>query len=206
MDPFALPGEADSPHYRGIDHGTSKPTCCLFAVYDRPYIYVYDEYYIEGAPVYHNVAAIKAKYPDRVFWATWIDHRTNAKDQSGFTGLHSIRSQYQEGGISCELAYQDVPGGLNRLKELLRVDPELVNPFTGQMGSPRLFINSSRCHNLRRSITSAQYDTRSWYKNEAPQDRIKRIDVDPLDALRYLTTGILVTSIKRYKGSWEIKH
>lgn len=91
-----------------------------------------------------------------------IDPSTEAKTLQhktpwGQWELSSVIDEYSRHGISCQPAYRSEIGvGLGVIKTLLRVDPSHKNPFTGQMGSPRLFVSQKNCPELWREIRDLQ--------------------------------------------------
>lgn len=57
--------------------------------------------------------------------------------------LVSTRELYAEQGIHCIPAWNVLEAGIERVKQLLHVDPNHIHPITGQMGAPRLYVLSS---------------------------------------------------------------
>jgi len=115
-----------------------------------------------------------------------IDPSTEAKTLQhktpwGQWELSSVIDEYSRHGISCQPAYRSEIGvGLGVIKTLLRTDPAHKNPFTGKMGSPRLFISQKLCPELWR-------ETRDLQKIRQPNGTWQFIGSDhALDNLRYM--------------------
>src|SRR5262249_31740885 len=97
------------------------------------------------------IKALKLKYgkPDYEL----IDPSTEAKtlqnshfDKPAPVGLYSVQDAYARENLHFISAHRtSISVGIDRLKELLKVDPEHRNPFTQALGSPRLFIARARC-------------------------------------------------------------
>lgn len=156
--------------YRALDHGTKNPTACLwFAVDAEGFIYVFREYYTRDRTIYENVRGIveasgnelvkrgsmkdprigmelerfEERMEKEVVFKTVLDSRSYAQTEMGreigwlynAAGLHVVAASGKHDN-------QRIP----MTKELLRINPELRNPFTGKMGSPRMFWFSDLKH------------------------------------------------------------
>jgi hypothetical protein len=171
IDPF----EIDNKYtlFRAVDHGTRNPTACLwFAVDQRGFIYCYREYYSVGKTIGENVSNIIEfsgnrreklsmefseaiggleiprfeEVPDRESFAkTVLDSRSfsTMDPQSGRpTGW-----VYKACGLLCRKASGKTDEyRIPLVKELLRINPDLQNPITGEMGSPRMFFFNNLVH------------------------------------------------------------
>ena len=152
--------------YRGVDHGTRNPTACLWAAVDRNgFIFVYREYYSVGKTISQNVRNIVELSGNKLeslelptmedtgyelprfeeivgkeaFAKTVLDSRSfsTMDPQSGRpTGW-----VYRACGLMCQKASgKHDEFRIPLVKELLRVNPDLVHPITGEQGSPRMFF------------------------------------------------------------------
>ena len=78
--------------------------------------------------------------------------------------------------------------GLNKVGELIKVDPDLINPFTGKKGSPRLFIDVDQCPDLIDEIMTYEFgDVELW--DDVPVSSTTKTKKTPdhaADTLRYL--------------------
>jgi hypothetical protein len=161
------------------DHGRKNPTVWLWGAVDFDgNLFIFDEHYLAGAePSVHAEAMkrIRSRYGLEDVARTVIDPSIEETDLD----------LYWDRGIHAEKANNDVIGGINKVAEYLSVDPDRTNPFTGEKGSPRLFI-SRNCVNLIREMHEYQWKVlrnRSAALNEPEQPR-KFNDHAP-DALRY---------------------
>lgn len=95
--------------------------------------------------------------------------------------LMSIQKEFRLAGLTTVAAHRaHIEMGLNLLKEMLKVDPLRRHPFTGKMGSPRLFISKRRCPNAWKQMKELQKIV------DLDTGKIKYIGVDDaLDTVRY---------------------
>lgn len=114
-----------------------------------------DEYSEEGRLISEHTADVLAlfkRYGNQAY--TLMDLPVNNISQKD---LLSIQDAFRRAGLRTSAAHRaHIEMGLNLLKEYLKVDPELEHPFTGEMGSPRLFISRARCPNLWRQMAQLQ--------------------------------------------------
>lgn len=125
----------------GLDPGLNNPTgIMLCARLPSGDIYWYHEWQqkehlvSQEARVLHDMLGTQHKF--RV-----IDHSCVNRNKA--TGL-SLLDEYNRHGLTFMPSDKDVVAGLNRMKEYMAFDPEKINPFTSQKGSPRWFV-SDRC-------------------------------------------------------------
>lgn len=86
-----------------------------------------------------------------------IDPSTEAKTLQNAHEMFSVQDAYRREGLSFTSAHRASIGvGIDLLKELMKVQPERINPFSQKRGSPRLFISRSRCPNLWRELKALQ--------------------------------------------------
>jgi len=170
-----------------IDHGMVNPTAVLWGAIDYDgNVYIYNEYYNPGIVSTHvkNILEITGDQLDDIsFWL--IDPSTVAKTREKDGMPWSILEEYEDGGIWATPANNQILGGINRVKEFMRVDPKRRNPITGELGSPKLFIFSN-CVNLINEVPPYQ-----WRKMRSvlPRNTLERpVDYNDhaLDALRYM--------------------
>lgn len=166
------------------DHGRKNPTCWLWLAQDFDgNVFVFDEHYEAGRPPsYHagEMKKVRARYGLEDVAQTEIDPSIEDSDLD----------EYWDNGIRATKANNDVIGGINRVSQLFQVDPDHVNPFTGEKGAPRLYVTRN-CVNLIREIHEYQWKVmrnRSAAVNEPEQPR-KFNDHAP-DALKYGVLGL----------------
>lgn len=140
--------------YRILDHGGSSPTCCAWVAVDKDgnVIFVY-EYYEPNKLISEHRKAI---YERTVVGADkMLPITMNIADPSIFAPSmqkheikYSVADEYMDTtglydpktSIVWTKGNNDEMGTRDRISEYLLVDPERINPFTRQKGSPRLFF------------------------------------------------------------------
>jgi len=196
--PWEMPPD-DCTLYRGIDHGGSvDPTVCLcIAVDPCGNVVVYREIY-NVATVPENVPLIiracgntskpiepyrndktgltfprfEEVFTREGFWKTAMDSRSFSY-REGNTGI-PYGELYRMNGIRniVQASGKETEHWLPIVHALMLPDKNRINPFTGEQGSPRLFV-SSRCINLRREIGGWGYRTvyrKDGTSREVPAD------------------------------------
>lgn len=96
--------------------------------------------------------------------------------------LFSIQRAFQLAGLDTVQAHRaNIAIGLDLLKQMLKVDPNRVHPFTQELGSPRLFISRRRCPKLWKQMSELQreIDTETGAVKYIGED-------DNLDPARYI--------------------
>lgn len=157
IDDFDIPPEW--PRYRGMDHGWTNPTACLWIAVDPlGNHYLYREYYKRCAVPQTNAAAILAVSGPEEAMTSWtvIDPATRQTQTAGGSAQRII-DQYRESGMAgLRLGDNDVRSSIARLKAMLQPSAENIFPrfhkYVGQGGAPRTFIFRS----LRHLISEAQ--------------------------------------------------
>jgi hypothetical protein len=212
ITPFEIPREW--PRWRSMDHGNRGPTTCLFWTVDPDGIrIIYDCYYKENIsaqihagnivkqsgnelryigqeeieagtfmPVYEEVETAAGG----TFIATVLDGRCYAK-KSG-VGV-DIGALYRKGGLNCQPASGlDFHKSRAFVDDLLRIDTEKKNPYTGAKGCPGvLFFDVPNMQVVFDEIDHYVYE-RGWSETEdkVPVSLPKRkIPDHAMDALRY---------------------
>jgi len=96
--------------------------------------------------------------------------------------LFSIQDAFRRAGLHTIQAHRaNIAIGLDLLKQMLKVDPNRVHPFTSEIGSPRLFISRTRCPELWKQMSELQQTV------DADTGKVKYIgEDDNLDPLRYI--------------------
>ena len=139
VDPFRVP--AEWPKFRGIDHGFTNPTACLWMAADfTGNLFVYRNYYQRQSIPSENVKAINDLTGNEMIDWTVIDPSVKQTESSG----ERIVDQYRKAGLICQYGDNDVKASISRIRGLLHKDE--AHPFPAQhhlsreMGSPKLFI------------------------------------------------------------------
>ncbi len=184
-----------------IDHGMVNPTAALWGAIDFDgNVFIYDEYYQPGI-VSEHAKTILAKTGDDLdkisFWL--IDPSTRAKTREKDGMPWSILEEYEDNGIWATPANNELLGGINRVREFMRVDPLRKNPITSMNGSPKLFITSN-CVNLISEISKYQWKKlRGMVTKNAPEQP-RGVDDHAVDALRYMIMSRFPAPVKKAGG------
>lgn len=164
--PFPIP--PNWRRVRGIDHGRTAPTACLWGALDQDgNLFIYREYYMAGLDADVNAQNIHNLSIGEKYWFTVIDSATFAKTGSGET-IHEI---YARNGVTAEPAPKNRLAGWALLHEYLRPDP-----ITEQ---PRLKFFTT-CLNSIRSIPSLVHDQHN------PEDLDSNGDDHVADGISYI--------------------
>lgn len=164
VEPFPIP--EDARRYNGADFGLVLPTCVLDAfVADDGTVYVYREYYEPNGESYEwHAEQYIATLEGEEFEAGWGDPAGK-----------EARAAFGEAGVLLSGADNEVKGGIDRVKNLLRLQGD---------GRPRLRVFKGRCPNLEREIAGYSWDPKR--RDEAPL----KVNDHAMDALRYLVVGV----------------
>lgn len=162
-DDFDIP--AEWPRWRADDYGLVNPTCSLWgATGDDDTLYLYREYYVPNGESYpwhaERVAALQGNESVHAAW--------------GDPAALEARVAFNDAGLETYKANNDVKGGIDRIKDRLRLRGD---------NRPRLKVFRC-CENLLRELPAYAWDQRR--RDEAP---IKKDD-HSIDALRYMVVGI----------------
>lgn len=103
--------------------------------------------------------------------------RTNVRSDDN--RLQSIREMYQEQGLDTVPAWNSLEAGIERVKQLIHVDPNHTHPLTGVLGAPRLYVLES----CRNTIDEFQ----SWQRKLQSNGSIEYKGPDhAIDNVRYI--------------------
>ena len=181
IEPFEIPPEW--PRWRAIDHGRRDPTCCLWIAQDpEGNHYVYDCLYQAGL-IAHNAEEILKRSYGETYEDTLLDpsvfHLTSERAGSYI----SDADLYEEAGLPVSRADNDM-SGIERIGQLMLIDPGRKHPILNKFGSPRLFFFRVLAHELIEEIERLK-----WKEGAAKQ--LKRLSAmtrgadHAVDALRY---------------------
>ena len=131
--------------YRVFDHGVTAPSCCLWFVAWKDFHFCYREYYEPDRLISEHREAITALSEGESYVASFADPSIFKKTNEKFGGRWSVADDYSNPRMKAPPIHF-VPADNNELltrgavNELLAFDPDLINPITGESGSPRLFF------------------------------------------------------------------
>ena len=186
----AMPTLSGMKIYGSLDPAPATITAKIDIAIDYDFNhYVFWEYYRSERMLADHCRDIV----DRIAWYmsnghqyeyTLIDpssaQRTNVKSDDN--RLQSIREMYQEQGLSTVPAWNSLESGIERVKQLIHVDPHHAHPLTGVLGAPRLYV-LDYCRN---TIDEFQ----SWQRQLESNGTIKYKGADhAIDNVRYIVNS-----------------
>lgn len=143
-------------------------------------IYFFDEYGERNKTVQAHSAAITQMLTDNGPQDyTLMDLPVNNINQDN---LFSIQHAFRLAGLETIQAHRaNIAIGLDLIKQMLAVDPNRIHPFTGELGSPRIFISRRRCPKLWKQMAELQREI------DMESGKVKYIgEDDNLDPARYI--------------------
>lgn len=169
----------------GIDHGMMNPTAALWAAIDYDgNVYIYDEYYQPGIVSEHAKTILEKSYGQEIsYWL--IDPSTQAKTREKEGMPWSILEEYEDQGIFAVPANNEKLGGINRVREFLRIDLKRKNPKTGTFGAPKLYIFAN-CVNLIDELPQYQWKRMRGLSARNAPEVPRDFNDHACDALRYI--------------------
>lgn len=183
-----------------FDYGLSAPTCMLLIASCSGNVhFVFHEYYKRSSPGHTITIAEHAsnlkkimqncRYPVRGVYADPSIFHESTRDRKIATT--NVAQEYRECGIYMTKADNNEASSIANLQELFHFNPDIKNPMTGLMGSPRLFI-SSRCPNLIEQIQTQRHaEVRNPLSGEKEftEERAEGIPDHAYDPLRYFANS-----------------
>jgi hypothetical protein len=169
------------PHwkiYESIDHGIKNPTAVgWWGVDEFGNRFLLDEHYEgDGKPVKYHAEVIKAKRAQfkQPIALTYLDSACWATNQTRGDNVYSTVDEYNSYDIFPIKGQKDWDSGYSRICDGLRIDPSHVNPFTGEQGSPHIFV-ASHCTNFIKEAIGYR-----WKKNRITTQMRNEPD-EPMD-------------------------
>lgn len=205
LDLFLIRGSL----YRIMDHGSSAPTCCIWAAVYEKWILIYKEYYRADARISEHREAIHelsryAGFAEK-YSANLADPDIFKKKSEKAGALYSVADEYTDVSgaltdippIHWEPADNNEFMTRNRIDELLLPRMNIAHPVTGEYPAPSLyFLKKSEAfpfgvvHALAQ--TKAQKREQLSVVNGKPifsEERDKNIVDHAYDTVRYLVGG-----------------
>jgi len=195
---------------RILDHGATSPTCCLWFASYKGFYFCYQEYYLADSIIsIHRKNIIDLGFdPVSNSWDSYqvsiADPSIFRKEGEKYGGFWTVADEYIDSALDSPSIFW-TPGDKNefatrnRINELLRFNPDLVNPITGKQGSPKLFFiqrtneNPNGCYHAIRQIKAQKkllLDTING-KNVYSDDRDDKIADHAYDCIRYFCANHL---------------
>lgn len=143
-------------------------------------LFFFDEYHERNKTVIEHSAQITGKLnshgPQDY---TLMDLPVNNINQAN---LFSIQDAFRRAGLHTIQAHRaNIAIGLDLLKTFLKIDPQRFNPFTNELGSPRIFISKRKCPHLWKQMAELQTEI------DAETGKVSYIgEDDNLDPCRYI--------------------
>ncbi len=193
--------------YGGMDYALNSPSCFLLGAHLAGDILVilWEVYIIDllsefkrqiDAKLSPNEAfALGATYADPTIWgktqqpampATFQQLSKRVRKKKKWSIADMMKKDPHS--LYVTRANNDRLFGLNKVGELLKVDPDLINPFTGERGSPRLFLNVDGVPNLIDEIATYEFADVEL-QDEVPVSGTTKTKKTPdhgADTMRYL--------------------
>lgn len=216
--------------HRSYDHGDYAPSCMLWWVVDPEGNHIcYREYYQGNVLISRHRRAIhdiqararEAYMEPSQFQTSLADPAIFNKTMQSKGGRYSVSDEYEdvtydrETAIFFDRADNDEFGTRNLINELLKVDPKHPNPFTGEMGAPRLYFiqrTVSYPHGCVKAVMQLESQRREkvgTYLGEPvfSDDRDESIEDHAYDPVRYHVAGRLsafeAKTPKRLAGTFK---
>lgn len=186
--------------YGGFDHGDSGVTCYEQSGVDSAdNIFFFDEYYRDNRLVSDHaidILAVKSRYehpiggiPARHQEFIIADPSIFHKSQHTSIELQSIAYLYGEHGLLMIPGWNAMEMSIERIKEHLHPLRQHRHPFTGQFGSPSLFISKKRCPQLWKQVRGWKRKRIEPYSSHLPSHmQYKGVD-HALDPCRYIVNS-----------------
>ena len=175
----------------GLDPGMTNPTAWVhgarFGNGKHQGIYLYAGHQQSGKLVVDHAARLLSEVTP-MHQQFWIDH--DATKSSHLTG-GSVLETYRLHGLPFQWAPRDWQARINRVREYMRFNPELVHPVTGKKGCPGLLMSDRlmECFDALQQYRKEEQKTNRGSSN-VPERARKYNDHYP-DAVGYLVVGMM---------------
>ena len=178
------------------DLGITVPSCYLYALVDsQQNVYITDGFYEAPFDLEQQVKRMKAIRGDD------NDEEINAdpsifRKNSIVMGVPIAPAQlFAARGIRMRRAPNERMSGIVNVMQYLRLQKSLVNPFTGQLGAPKLYFSD------KLSFLHDEFNTYRWRRDRTDASTDVTVDKDDhaMDALRYMLGGQVTPGRRRSK-------
>lgn len=191
---------------RVLDHGASSPTCCTWWAALKGIHICFQEYYQPDRLISFHRQRITELSEGFYFVGSYADPQIFKKESQKYGGFWSVADEYtdstiQSPPISWQPADNNEFANRNRINELLRVDPNVRHPITGELGAPRLyFIRKSDnyplgCDHIIRETSSQKKELLDEINGKKiySDERATSVSDHAYDTLRYYCSTHLMS-------------
>lgn len=190
--------------FRILDHGGTNPTAVLWIWVDREDNWIgYREYYVANQTIPFHATNIKKMSYREEYSESLADPSIFFKGMQTKSGQKiSVSELYELEGILLSPANNNFASGWSIITERLRLNPDKINPFTGQKGSPGLFFVREDCPWIDWEIKRWRFQEFSSIKL-AMEKNVKETTVDKdnhlMDCLTYFANNFVDAPEKQEK-------
>ena len=183
---------------RVMDHGSTAPTCCLWFASLKGFHYCYQEYYQPNTLISQHRKNINDLSAGDYYTFNLADPAIFKKSTEKFGGFWTVADEYIDASLdSPSIVWLPADNNefatRNRINELLKFDRSLVNPITGELGSPRIFFlkrnadNPQGCYHVIRETKGQKKLLLDTINGKAiySDDRDDKVSDHSYDCLRY---------------------
>ncbi len=190
IDPFPI-----NPRWKagiGVDLGYNHPTVFEWCAVDyNGNWYVYNEHAGREMTPNQHAPILKLKGISRTDGTQLpIYGPHDAANRNPITGINYQQAYSDEDIYMLRGNQMDPVVGIMKIKQMLRIQEDVKNPFTGKMGAPRLFIFRN-CPQLIKEmgIYSWKELKLGEEKTKEEPDTVNKVNDDACDALRMFGLG-----------------
>jgi PBSX family phage terminase large subunit len=189
----------DWPRFRGVDHGWSDPTACVWMAADfEGNFYVYDVYYRKLTTIEDNSKAILGRNEGEKY-AFDVLAPFSDKTEPGKGKKYS--EIYRDAGLPLREQRSKVMSGIARMRELLEPREGRKHPVNRKSDkAPKLYV-FSHCKPVITEFQAYRFPTMTDDKN-APEKPLDK-DNHCMDAIRAVLMFNPSAEEERTGGTWE---
>lgn len=184
----SYPPLADMKLYAGIDHGTTGyTTFVVIGVTANHDYFVIREYYqkdrlvTEHAAAMHNIIG-ELRNAGTELEYIMIDPATNQRSSQGNYQLQDVRTLYAEAGIHAIPGWNLIEAGVERVRQLIHVNPHHFHYSKGTTGAPHFYVHHTCTHTID--------EFQGWKKEVDANGYVKYKGMDHLlDPIRYIAVS-----------------
>lgn len=167
-DPDLLEIPLGGTRLRGTDYGGTNQNFTVWVYVDNDFNhFVYREHVKAGSTVMQNSSDIIKLgqvfdpgigiWKEEEYYGSFLDPSAFSLTREHDGERCSIAKEFADYGLEYQPGTRDKQGGIAHLRNLIHVDDNHINPFTGKKCSPRLFI-SKDCPVLIEQLRNLKYE------------------------------------------------